>query len=1323
MKNHSPSSSRLATILLWLATATLLHAQAGGPVFRQQPIGQSVCSGGDCVLHVEADPPGGAFQWVHDTIPIPGATTNTLTITNFDPAIDAGLYYCVATSPGGSTPSDPALVSAAEGTFGSFQLHRSGGPNPWCPLCPHPPIIDPLDRIIPGTTTTIDLRSANAARLSFSNGSVQEISQLGAVEDLRLTCRGLVGDIEHGLVALQLKRDGVGLPWWMYGWFDPFLNLRSASVRFQIVSGTNVLADIVGAPTEGVSCPAFPDHVGSVTESRSKFGAVGVPTTELVNIECLVAQWRSPKFVTFRGVVYPATEVRFMVEPSVTVTTKTTLSLERRQAAQDMTTAPALVLSDIAVQGNDLPSAPGKNQDALSLVRGVTGVFDPATGHYALQTPPPNENDPEWDRGCPPRCGLPLARSVRKSGTTEQEIFYLLADDPVWPGGSPPAGVPSGAILFTEVTTQPAFATEAHCIFNVPQLDMGPNGKPPVITLRANATFSDGVSTDLTHAPLCEVQQVLLAPGTPLPIRAHISFALADYTLEIYHQGVLQAAYPCAGGPVINLPDWLKDLKLEARSAPSPVGTPIIKGMLTARFGEPLPQPWACQLEVNGVTVQGDELVFVRENLPSPAPAAPTLVALEPCSFGSGGGAGKVNIQDLSFTAHRTVAMGDMFASGKNLRLANGDFEQHAIAIVPAENGKGISERGIKRTADRPIPIPLPPDYTDPTAPPPPGPVNAIVPTVSNHAVRTKGSGANVGKIVAPATPDGTGGLSAALTLSFAECDAWELALAPDPPLEDWLPTGSSLLLTARGTVESTTGVPPVPGIVVGAVVGSLLAEVGAPVIGNPTSPDYQPVTLTPDFSALARPDHRIKIKSHGVVLLDLDHRTGPACVLSHLPERWGKLGTSTECFFTRDDRRFFVTIPGLALPPIDADEVEIILASGGPPGGPQVLAKTHIELESTLMGLGLLGCQRKAKTSEAEMNLSSIHTSAVNGLGGALVCPIWDDGSGKGCTEDAVHSNPLYDDNDTSGTNPLYENSSRALIRPHILEHSPRFLAEGPAGSSFIIDGAGALSTQFTLVRTDRSGPDCGAIATLTTTFKQTQGTTPAEIPVSTHLDRTPDNRCVISPDFSAFGGEIEVFSWSFGASQSGSFSAGATSGGRFLTTGLSLTTPVWPVSFGGACVANSVLSGDIIWMDFPTPTEVFLGGTLQTVGRLAFVSRPLLSFGPLLIHDSILEIDETFSLSISDLRFVMPPPPYTFGLLPDGSFAFDVHSPHSTIFRSSDLVTWSIVDDYDVRLNPDGSMCHHGHHPIPYAQSAFYRARGGRKGWDGTIKGSGTQ
>ncbi len=462
-----------------------------------------------------------------------------------------------------------------------------------------------------------------------------------------------------------------------------------------------------------------------------------------------------------------------MVEPSVSVTTTTSLSMERQQAEEDMTTAPALVLSDIAVQGNDLPSAPGKNQDALSLVRGVTGVFDPATGHYALQTPPPNENDPEWDRGCPPRCGLPLARSVRKSGTTEQEIFYLLADDPVWPGGSPPAGVPSGAIHFTEVTTQPAFATEAHCVFNVPQLDMGPNGKPPVITLRAIATFSDGTSSDFTHAPLCEVQQVLLAPGTPLPIRAHISFALADYTLEIYHQGVLQAAYPCAGGPVINLPDWLKDLKLEARPAPSTGGTPItFKGMLTARFGEPLPQPWACQLEVNGVTVQGDQLVFVRENLPAPAPAAPTLVALEQFSFGNGGGSGKVNVHDISFTKHRTVAMGDMFASGKNLRLTDGDFEHSAIAIVPTENGKGISERGLKRTPDRPIPIPLPPVCTDPTAPPPPVPVNAIVPTVSNHAVKTKGTGATSGKIVAPASLDATATLSADLTLSFAECDA-----------------------------------------------------------------------------------------------------------------------------------------------------------------------------------------------------------------------------------------------------------------------------------------------------------------------------------------------------------------------------------------------------------------------------------------------------------------------------------------------------------------------------------------------------------------------
>ncbi len=511
---------------------------------------------------------------------------------------------------------------------------------------------------------------------------------------------------------------------------------------------------------------------------------------------------------------------------------------------------------------------------------------------------------------------------------------------------------------------------------------------------------------------------------------------------------------------------------------------------------------------------------------------------------------------------------------------------------------------------------------------------------------------------------------------------------------------------------------PPVPGIVGGGVIGKLLAEVGAPVIGNPTSPDYQPVTLTPDFSALARPDHRIKIKSHGVVLLDLDHRTGPACVLSRLPERWGKLGTSTECFFTRDDRRFFVTIPGLSIPPIDADEVEIILASGGPPGGPQVLAKTHIELESTLMGLGLLGCQRKAKTSEAELNLDSVHTSAVNGLGGALVCPIWDDGSGKGCTEDRL-SNPLYNDPGTEANNPLYDPSDRELVLPYLTEHTPHFTAEGPAGSSVIIAGDGALSSQFTLVRTDRSGPDCGAIATLTTTFKQTQGATFGEIPVSVHLDRTPDNRCVIGPDFSAFGGEIEVFSWSFGATQTGSFSSDSTSGGRFPTAGLTLTTPVWPVSFGGACVANGVLNGDIIWLEFPAPTEVSIGGTLQTVGRLAFVSRPLATLGPLGVRDTVIVFDEAFKVSISDFHLMMPPPPFTVGHLPDGRFALDVLSPHSIILRSSDLGIWTTVDDYDVVKNADGSICHHVRSATT-DDRGFYRATGRRKGWDGLIYGS---
>ena len=196
---------------------------------------------------------------------------------------------------------------------------------------------------------------------------------------------------------------------------------------------------------------------------------------------------------------------------------------------------------------------------------------------------------------------------------------------------------------------------------------------------------------------------------------------------------------------------------------------------------------------------------------------------------------------------------------------------------------------------------------------------------------------------------------------------------------------------------------------------------------------------------------------------------------------------------------------------------------------------------------------------------------------------------------------------------------------------------------------------------------------------------------------------------------------SWSFGATQSGSYQSDkGYSHGRFAPSGVTIPTTVWPSVFGAACVSEGVLIGDIVWVEFPTPTAVTIGGTSHTIARLAFLARPVQPVRMIGVETLVVRSHGGGKVSLQDFHFRMPAPPVSFSQASDGSFSFDVSSKHSVLMASNGLDSWSAIEAYDVVKNADGSICHHARiQPSATASSGFFRATAKWKGWDGTIKG----
>ncbi len=81
-----------------LTSATARLWPGDQPIYiSSAPQSQSVCEGGTAVLSVNASGFDLAYQWRHDCVPIPGATSSTLTLEDFGSA-DQGHYSCAVSN-------------------------------------------------------------------------------------------------------------------------------------------------------------------------------------------------------------------------------------------------------------------------------------------------------------------------------------------------------------------------------------------------------------------------------------------------------------------------------------------------------------------------------------------------------------------------------------------------------------------------------------------------------------------------------------------------------------------------------------------------------------------------------------------------------------------------------------------------------------------------------------------------------------------------------------------------------------------------------------------------------------------------------------------------------------------------------------------------------------------------------------------------------------------------------------------------------------------------------------------------------------------------